>query len=190
MSNAQDSVADAAVVDMREALRQCYVELHYCAQQLEARKLKCPAGGSVRRALTLGKTALASPAPATGGTVDAAMVDPIGAALYVYWNDVNERARNAYRKKIRAALEAAIAAPDRAPGGDAQRVEVRRDETGDVDEVVGYGHFHLEQMDAGHWWLGLGESEVFVNLTARGRIKATAEKLHPQAAEQGERGAE
>ena len=32
-------------------------------------------------------------------------VDSIGAALYIHWNDVNETSRNAYRKKVRAALE-------------------------------------------------------------------------------------
>lgn len=48
------------------------------------------------------------------------------------------------------------------------RAEVRRNPDGSADEVVGYGAFHLEQMDAGHWWIQLGPH--MVNLTARGRI--------------------
>lgn len=38
-----------------------------------------------------------------------AMVDLIGAALYIHWADVNETSRNAYRKKIRDALTKAFA---------------------------------------------------------------------------------
>lgn len=32
-------------------------------------------------------------------------VDAIGVALYIYWNEVNEQARDACRKKIRVALQ-------------------------------------------------------------------------------------
>lgn len=33
-------------------------------------------------------------------------VESVGKALYIYWDDVNEQAKNAYRKKVRAALTA------------------------------------------------------------------------------------
>lgn len=39
--------------------------------------------------------------------VDEQMVDFVGSALYIYWHDVNEQARNAYRNKVRTALIAA-----------------------------------------------------------------------------------
>jgi hypothetical protein len=48
-------------------------------------------------------------ASATGSmTVDEAMVETVGAALYIYWDDVNQQAKDAYRKKVRDALTFAI----------------------------------------------------------------------------------
>lgn len=41
-------------------------------------------------------------------TPNDAMIEVVGNALYIYWNDVNEQAKAAYRKKIRAALELAL----------------------------------------------------------------------------------
>lgn len=35
------------------------------------------------------------------------LVDALGKQLYIHWDGVNEAARNAYRKKIRAAFKAA-----------------------------------------------------------------------------------
>jgi hypothetical protein len=72
-----------------------------------------------------------------------------------------------------AELEAALAASQQAKDA-MERVEVRK-ESGKVDEVVGYGHFHLERMDSGHWWLGLGDADkggVMVNLTSARAIQA------------------
>lgn len=40
--------------------------------------------------------------------VTEAIIEIVGAALYIHWNDVNEQAKAAYRKKIRAALESAL----------------------------------------------------------------------------------
>lgn len=57
-----------------------------------------------------------------------------------------------------------------------------REVDGALDEVVGHGTFHLEQMDSNRWWLGLGDADrggVFVNFTARGKIKVTYERQSP-----------
>lgn len=35
-------------------------------------------------------------------------VEIVGAALYKYWNDVNEECRKRYRERVRAALEKAF----------------------------------------------------------------------------------
>lgn len=51
---------------------------------------------------------------------------------------------------------------------------VRYNDDGTLDEVVGYGPVHLEQMANGHWWIGFGDREgLHVHLRARGTIKAT-----------------
>ena len=47
---------------------------------------------------------------------------------------------------------------------------VRTNEDGSLDEVVGTGWFHLEQMDSNKWWMQLGPH--MVTLTARGKISA------------------
>jgi hypothetical protein len=52
--------------------------------------------------------------------------------------------------------------------------EVRCNEDGTLDEVVGSGTVHLEQMNGDHWWLGFGIGPMLhVNLHARSKIKAT-----------------
>lgn len=48
--------------------------------------------------------------------------------------------------------------------------EVRTNSDGTLDEIVGSGTFHLEQMGAGHWWMQVGPH--MVNLTSRGKIAA------------------
>ena len=50
----------------------------------------------------------------------------------------------------------------------AAKCEARFNDDGTLDEVVGVGMFHLEQIDAGHWWMQLGPHHV--NLSARGKI--------------------
>lgn len=52
----------------------------------------------------------------------------------------------------------------------AARCEARFNDDGALDEVVGFGTFHLEQMDNGHWWMQLGPH--MVNLHAKGKVKA------------------
>ena len=52
----------------------------------------------------------------------------------------------------------------------ATRCEARFNDDGTLDEVVGFGTFHLEQMDSGHWWMQLGPH--MVNLRAKGKVKA------------------
>lgn len=47
------------------------------------------------------------------------------------------------------------------------------------DEVVAHkpGFVHIEQMDKGHWWIGIDVGQgkrIMVNFTARGAIKGTA----------------
>jgi hypothetical protein len=49
--------------------------------------------------------------------------------------------------------------------------EVRLNDEGKLDEVVGNGAFHLEQMDRDHWWMYL--DGVHVYLTSKDTIKAT-----------------
>ena len=55
--------------------------------------------------------------------------------------------------------------------------EVRLNEDGTLDEVVGVGTFHLEQMDTNHWWLQIENAagSVSVWLEARGKITAAYE---------------
>lgn len=58
-------------------------------------------------------------------------------------------------------------------------MEIRRNSSGELDEVIGKGNFHLEQMDDGHWWICFENDSgqrVDVNLTSRGKIKATIEE--------------
>lgn len=38
-------------------------------------------------------------------------------------------------------------------------IEVRL-RSGELDEIVGEGYYHLEQMSPTHWWLALGELHV------------------------------
>ena len=52
----------------------------------------------------------------------------------------------------------------------AARCEARFNDDGTLDEVVGFGTFHLEQMNSEHWWVQLGPH--MVNLHARGKVKA------------------
>jgi hypothetical protein len=47
---------------------------------------------------------------------------------------------------------------------------VRHNDDGTLDEVVGTGEFHLEQMGPCHWWMQLGPH--MVHLQSRGKIKA------------------
>lgn len=59
-----------------------------------------------------------------------------------------------------------------------------RESDGALDEIVGTGPFHLEQMDDNHWWMLLeaGTKRVHVHLQARGRIRATFEEEPADAA--------
>jgi hypothetical protein len=56
--------------------------------------------------------------------------------------------------------------------------EIRCGGDGLLDEIVGAGLFHLEQMSDSHWWMSLDteHGQVTVNLTAKGRIKAAVEE--------------
>ena len=62
------------------------------------------------------------------------------------------------------------AAPQKA--GVEESVEIRYNSDGTLDEVVGTGLFHLEQMDTNKWWMELS-TDVHVWLTAKGKITAT-----------------
>lgn len=50
----------------------------------------------------------ASDAQTDDERVTDAMVESVGKALYIYWDDVNNNARKAYSTKVRKALEAAL----------------------------------------------------------------------------------
>lgn len=58
--------------------------------------------------------------------------------------------------------------PPRAGGGEVG--EARFNDDGSLDEVVGTGGFHLEQMDTNYWWMKLGPH--MVSLRAKGKITA------------------
>lgn len=47
------------------------------------------------------------------------------------------------------------------------KTEVRLNANGTLDEVVGHGDFHLEQMSGDCWWMQLGDVHVW--LSAKGR---------------------
>ena len=86
-----------------------------------------------------------------------------------------------------AMVAAAPAAPEAGPNPsvhpsttstkfpDAASVEIRRNDDGTLDEVVGTGHLHVEQMSATHWWLALTYGEgrrVTVSFHSKAKIKA------------------
>lgn len=56
--------------------------------------------------------------------------------------------------------------------------EVRLNADGSLDEVVGVGLVHLEQMDTGHWWLEISNAagSMHVNLHSKRRIAAMFER--------------
>lgn len=62
--------------------------------------------------------------------------------------------------------------------------EVRLNDKGALDEVVGNGVYaHLEQMDAGHWYLEIGGVQIW--LTSKSRISAHYERMAPAALAKG-----
>ena len=68
-------------------------------------------------------------------------------------------------------------------------LDVRLNEDGTLDEVVGTGRLHLEQMDGNHWWMLFEDSSgaaVHVNLTARGKITAHFEREQHDPAPPGQ----
>lgn len=61
--------------------------------------------------------------------------------------------------------------------------ELRYDEEGNLDEVVGTGTIHLERMDDGHIWIGLtlpgAEDDVHLDIygaSKRSKIRMRAER--------------
>ena len=73
------------------------------------------------------------------------------------------------------ALDAVLAA---APQPESQpQAEFRTNEDGSLDELVGHGRFHLEQMDTNHWWMALETplGRYTVGLHAKGKITALYE---------------
>lgn len=60
-----------------------------------------------------------------------------------------------------------------APSKEKQPFEVRLNDDKSIDEIVASNvHFHLEQMDDGHWWIGLTpvakpENRLLINLSTR-----------------------
>jgi hypothetical protein len=60
-----------------------------------------------------------------------------------------------------------------AGAGVGDRVEVRTNADGSLDEIVGTGQFHIEQMHDGCWFVALGPHMVTLN--SRGKITANVE---------------
>jgi len=52
-------------------------------------------------------------------------------------------------------------------------VEIRLNEDGSLDEIVGEGKFHLEQMDSDIWFLELDSVGLLLETDTGGRITAT-----------------
>ena len=77
--------------------------------------------------------------------------------------------------KVRAALAAQPGAGD--------GPIVRFNDDGTLDEVVGIGQFHLEQMGATHWWMQLGPH--MVNLHSKATIKANFSRNEAQGGGDG-----
>lgn len=90
----------------------------------------------------------------------------------------SEAWQRGYAQGLKRATEtpAAQAAP---PAAVEATTEVRLNDDGTLDEVVGSGAFHLEQMDANHWFLQVGSIAVW--LRAKGKITATSEHRLPVA---------
>jgi hypothetical protein len=82
-----------------------------------------------------------------------------------------------FHEALTAVTEAlGTSASERQQGG--ETLEVRLNDSGALDEIVGAGRFHIEQMDSGHWWMLLEDQQgaaVHVHLTAKGAIKASHE---------------
>ena len=60
----------------------------------------------------------------------------------------------------------------------ASGVEIRLNDDGTLDEVVGGEGIHLEQMDTNHWWMAVyyPGGRVTVGFHARGKITANVER--------------
>jgi len=53
---------------------------------------------------------------------------------------------------------------------------------GAVDEVVGWGFLHVEQMSGGHWWIGFDTADgrlLHLNFHAKGSIRCRVEDQGP-----------
>jgi hypothetical protein len=62
-----------------------------------------------------------------------------------------------------------------------EQYEVRRNEDGTVDEIVSGNieFLHVEQMDNGHWWIGItlkNKKRLMLNFTSKRKIKASVEE--------------
>jgi hypothetical protein len=62
-----------------------------------------------------------------------------------------------------------------------EQYEVRRNEDGTVDEIVSENvkFLHVEQMDNGHWWVGItlkNKKRLMLNFTSKRKIKASVEE--------------
>lgn len=79
---------------------------------------------------------------------------------------------------VRIIIAALRGAPSEAPHAEQKPATLRYGGDGNLDEVFAEPcQFHLEQMDNGHWWIGVNAPDRFyhINLHARGRIRAHIE---------------
>jgi hypothetical protein len=77
--------------------------------------------------------------------------------------------------EVSARIEAATAPMSGLSG------EVRKNEDGTLDEIVGFGGYHLEQMNFDHWWLQVGPHVVNFRVQKRTIRAYLSENERPDA---------
>lgn len=78
-----------------------------------------------------------------------------------------------YSTAVQAAWDASVEQVHRelAGAGVGEDWEIRRNDDGTVDEIVGTGSFHMEQLDTDLWWCGLTDWDGVMLAWTMGRDK-------------------
>ena len=110
----------------------------------------------------------------------------VGPALRIFLDALacNVPADIAMMRALKSALRSSSPQSGAQAGG--EPVQIGLNEDGTLDEVIGRGQFHLEQMDDGHWWMLLGNTHVW--LYSKKKITATYEQEREPALPQTQRG--